>query len=352
MRDSDRHSIRGPFPRLSAVEQSRSRRLLNMTLAVLIMVSGSVALSPVSAAAQRAPSSPLVSSGAGATSHVPSTGAADPEGRVKMRRPVTPSASVANAFEPFGGTSCTSSSSCMAVGTYWPIDGNSSGMADAWNGASWSTHDPTTYLGGGMFGVLACISANACTAVGVAAPSELAFGWNGSSWATESTPSLPAGGEFDGISCPSSTSCVAVGEDFGYHPQHPIAMAWNGTSWTLQTVPSPSDPNGILSLSLVASRAARPRLARRWVRIRMEIAVPPSHLLSSGAEVLGLCSRFPFLMARSTLRSAVYPAALPRPAQPSATIGATLRPTTRRSLTCGMAVRGRFNQVPTRQVQC
>jgi hypothetical protein len=137
--------------------------------------------------------------------------------------------------------SCTSSSSCMAVGAKETASFHISTVSERWNGHTWSLV-PTPHLPGhpsSIFWGVDCTSAHNCWGVGSyvtdASQGEthtLFEHYNGSTWSvvTSSNP-------FDStvlykVSCASPTSCLAVGdyveEPFGYA----YAEHWNGTAWT------------------------------------------------------------------------------------------------------------------------
>src|SRR5439155_11602795 len=105
----------------------------------------------------------------------------------------TPNPSGATAGALYG-TSCPSSTSCIAVG-YAVSNGVRMTLAESWNGSSWSiqaTPNPTGAKQSTLFGV-ACTSATQCIAVGnyinsAGAWFTLAESWNGSAWSIQSTP--------------------------------------------------------------------------------------------------------------------------------------------------------------------
>lgn len=149
------------------------------------------------------------------------------------------------------GTSCTSSSFCVAVGEY------EKGLALAahWNGSKWSvvsTPQPHLNEQDELAGV-SCTSSTACTAVGSGpwGGETVAFRWNGSSWSTQTTPNPGTlQNVLDGVSCTSSTHCVAVGhKESTAGSATTLAMTWNGTRWSTQTTPNPA---GALSSSAMA----------------------------------------------------------------------------------------------------
>ena len=144
--------------------------------------------------------------------------------------------------------SCTSSTSCEAVGS-----DNTGTWAEVWNGTSWTIQNIATPAGGRnpFVGGVDCTAANACTAVGdfingsnKAVP--LAERWNGSNWSVQNVPA-PSGSasEFSSVSCSttqSSGGCNAVGFVTKNGISLPMAENWNGSTWAVRPVPSP-DPN-------------------------------------------------------------------------------------------------------------
>ncbi len=157
----------------------------------------------------------------------------------------------------FSGVSCSTASSCMAVGPAIPIrDGP---VTEAWNGTSWSTPPSPPYVGLGNDGVLSGVSCTGviCMAVGHAynynqgpaddAPlGDLWNGglWNGSGWTLQTIP-VPAGANtsaLSSVSCPTTTDCFAVGYE---GLSDPLAENWNGTAWTVQTTPGTGALTGV-----------------------------------------------------------------------------------------------------------
>jgi hypothetical protein len=122
--------------------------------------------------------------------------------------------------------SCPARGSCEAVGNYFS---NSTfqqlTLAEAWNGTAWSvqpTPNPAASLSSSLLGV-SCTSASSCTAVGqyLASVSNLTLAevWNGTAWRLRSTPNHPWAGQniLNGVSCGASQNCTAAGvtDDFG-----------------------------------------------------------------------------------------------------------------------------------------
>jgi hypothetical protein len=120
--------------------------------------------------------------------------------------------------------SCTSASSCVAVGTAYISDavGNQT-LVESWDGTSWSvvpSPNPNSGPDNELVSV-SCISASRCTAVGRSAtqpvpidqPYEsLVETWDGTSWSIVSSPDPYSGDNYlFGVSCTSQTFCMAAG---------------------------------------------------------------------------------------------------------------------------------------------
>jgi len=172
------------------------------------------------------------------------------------------------AFLPSGGSngylnaiSCTSSTSCVAVGYY---ENSSSGdyvpLAETLSNGIWSapsSQQPPTPSGGsnGYLNAISCTSSS-CVAVGYYENSSsgdyvpLAESLSKSGWILDTLAFLPSGGSngyLNAISCTSSTSCVAV----GYYEKSssdnvPLAESLSGTTWSAPSEQPPL-PSGVTS---------------------------------------------------------------------------------------------------------
>lgn len=172
------------------------------------------------------------------------------------------------------GVSCSSATSCTAVGTSTTSSGMGVTLAEHWNGTRWSvqpTPNPAPGIQAAFDGV-SCPSATACTAVGsyinntqTGGVGTLAEAWNGTRWAIQPTPN-PTGAtqsRLQGVSCPSATSCTAVGSHFASglgKPTLTLAEHWNGTRWAVQPTPNPTGTtltllNGVSCSSATACTA-------------------------------------------------------------------------------------------------
>lgn len=109
---------------------------------------------------------------------------------------------VVSGHNGFTGISCVAGRKCIVVGGTTPA-------AFELAGTKWHRIPPTQM--NGAFGQLACASANACWAIGLATLSKpAAWQWDGSTWTATAAPARgPA--ELSGIACLSATRCLAVG---------------------------------------------------------------------------------------------------------------------------------------------
>ncbi len=162
--------------------------------------------------------------------------------------------------------SCSSAKACTAVGSYGERAGGST-LAERWNGKKWalqSTPNPVTGTDGSELLGVSCSSATSCTAVGDSAISgsksdTLVEHWNGSKWALQATPKHPDGNESEltGVSCPSARACTAVGNSGNVSRTVTLAEHWNGVKWVVQPTPNPAGSQGseLAGVSCPSARA-------------------------------------------------------------------------------------------------
>jgi hypothetical protein len=138
------------------------------------------------------------------------------------------------------GDSCTSASFCAAVGEYRDATGAQWPLAELWNGSNWSVSavPPRNPGTGEQLNGVSCTSPSSCVAVGTYTLGNdfepISEIWNGSTWKLM-TPPLPAvanGGFLSGVSCGSSTRCIAVGDYAAGSTVDPLSDIWNGTKWS------------------------------------------------------------------------------------------------------------------------
>ena len=154
---------------------------------------------------------------------------------------ITPSPNRGAGANELTGVACTSSTFCMAVGSYTASAGVREGLIESWNGANWSM-SPMPNEVAGTFSAIACTSPMFCMAVGTYnSGSTLAETWNGDMWSvTPAGPSLSnVGYGFNSVSCTTPSFCMAVGY-YNFVPAFPPGITvpntmtehWNGSNWT------------------------------------------------------------------------------------------------------------------------
>ncbi|MBO0823179.1 MAG: hypothetical protein J2P27_04885 [Actinobacteria bacterium] len=150
-------------------------------------------------------------------------------------------------FTSLAAVSCTSGSFCEAAGgsqvssTAPPVKA----LAETWNGSSWAIQSAVAPRSAttNTLSSVSCVSATFCEAVGLRFNTSgndvgLAEKWNGTSWTIQAVPNptsqfAPTSGDLLGVSCVSPSFCEAVGAG----ANGAYAEMWDGTSWSLQTRP-------------------------------------------------------------------------------------------------------------------
>jgi hypothetical protein len=166
--------------------------------------------------------------------------------------PLTPGGTALNTV------SCTSTSACMAAGFFGFNDGTGTQLtlSEQWNGTKWQIRTTPTPGNSGSFGGVACTSPAACIAVGTHERPNvfevtLAEQWNGTGWKVLASPNPRGFGVagMGGVSCPAAAACMGVGSwtDPTGESSFNLAEAWNGTSWAILRTPSPGSTNNELS---------------------------------------------------------------------------------------------------------
>jgi hypothetical protein len=162
---------------------------------------------------------------------------------------IQPSPNQMFASSGLGSVSCVSASACTAVGLANDQKGNSAALAEGWNGSSWSVLPSPNLpsINGNVLTGIACSAATACTAVGSfpnktnGADQTLAERWDGTRWSVQPTPNPDfVLNDLMAVSCPSATSCTAVGWYVNHDHGHDFTVAeqWDGTTWKMQPTPN------------------------------------------------------------------------------------------------------------------
>ena len=130
------------------------------------------------------------------------------------------------------GVSCSSTSVCVAVGSYSATaaearEGIGHPLIETWSRGTWRVlpNVPTSPAGFGSLSSISCPRTSQCTAIGGSSPSPqgsrdsgnpISYQLSNGRWSSSQSFSLPSGTSaqdlsFRGVSCMNSTSCVAVG---------------------------------------------------------------------------------------------------------------------------------------------
>jgi hypothetical protein len=151
--------------------------------------------------------------------------------------------------EGLGSITCLNVNFCVAVGAT-----GTSTFIEAWNGTSWSVMpSPNQGTSGSYLTGVSCSSSTSCVAVGqyqmtddgLTASQNLAESWNGTNWSITQTAPFDDGSVLLGVSCVNSSNCTAVGfsaDDSGPEAEnYTLAESWNGVSWSVVETPNPGN---------------------------------------------------------------------------------------------------------------
>jgi hypothetical protein len=168
-----------------------------------------------------------------------------------------------SGYNVLAGVACPTAADCVAVGFDYDINKQLLvTLAEWWNGSSWSAqHTPSRSGANSYLEAISCTSTTSCTAVGYSLDSAgvertLAERWDGSSWSIQTTPNRSGmqNSVLRSVSCASASACTAVGRsDNGGGASVTLAEAWNGSTWTLQTTTNPNGNGELMSASCTAA---------------------------------------------------------------------------------------------------
>jgi hypothetical protein len=139
-------------------------------------------------------------------------------------------------------TSCVTRRWCLAVGAL----GNRP-FALQWTGGTWIRVTAPLAVGRDSEATsVSCVWARWCTAIVSSSDSAASIDemWNGVDWRLLPVPSAPGSSEeLAAVTCRTTNACEITGIEF--EPTNSIlAASWNGTSWTGQSVSTPSGQAG------------------------------------------------------------------------------------------------------------
>ena len=158
---------------------------------------------------------------------------------------ITPTPNPPGATGVLRAVSCTTTNACTAVGTSASFGHPLQALAERWNGARWTIQptNPAFSSTNTLFNGVSCTSASSCLAVGQVSGFAVSELWNGKTW--NLTPALLKPGPalsstLNSVSCTSASDCMAVGSyTDSASIQHTLAYLWNGSFWVLQTTQDP-----------------------------------------------------------------------------------------------------------------
>ena len=167
------------------------------------------------------------------------------------------------SYAEVNSTSCVTPTFCVAGGFYADSAGRYQSFVATWNGSTWSDQEiAATLNAGGSSEVysVSCSSSTFCVAGGSYEDSASHFQsfvstWNGSTWSDqEIASSLNLGGNSaaKSVTCSSSTFCVAG----GYYYDTPgtsqsFVATWNGGTWSVQEIAAALNVGGNSLVSTV-----------------------------------------------------------------------------------------------------
>jgi hypothetical protein len=190
---------------------------------------------------------------------------------------IVASAPSGQSYDQLNSVTCTSPSSCWAVGSagavqqnpgflpIYPAAAGNQGLVEHWDGISWSVVPSVAAPSpdGSYLTAVTCVSTADCWASGSttdstgSANTTLMEHWNGSGWSTVPSANPPdqPGDILSGVTCLDADTCWAVGASNtntggGGGPQFDAFIeAWDGVTWSIQ--PSPN----VTAASLLGSVA-------------------------------------------------------------------------------------------------
>jgi hypothetical protein len=147
------------------------------------------------------------------------------------------------------GVACSSSTACVAVGSYTTTAGVELPLTELWNGKKWLVQTTPTPVGTETARIngVTCANSESCMATGWyesgGARRTLVERWTGAIWQMLATPN-PAGSlksSLNGVGCSAAFACTAVGSsETAGHSIVTLAESWNGSEWRMQVTPNGS----------------------------------------------------------------------------------------------------------------
>jgi hypothetical protein len=200
------------------------------------------------------------------------------------------------AVAPLAGTlhgiSCPDPARCVAVGH--PATESAAATAEMWDSGTWSVLPMQAVPGAvkASLSAVSCTSGTSCMAVGSYASSApgnsvlpLAETWDGTNWQVLTTPSLgSAAGELNGIWCTGGSGCIAVGSEHTASSLSPLIERWDGKSWSVLTAAIPAGAGSLASVSCASATSCMAvgstgsssgTLTERWDGVAWKLIAAP-----------------------------------------------------------------------------
>jgi hypothetical protein len=160
---------------------------------------------------------------------------------------VTPQNTVSSESIQLEGISCTGATHCLAVGNYYNGASLMRTFDETWTGTALlgKPKNPTPPRAAQLIGD-ACTSSSHCLAVGdqpisAAHTKTLAERWNGSTWTILHTPAVGSSHDLEllAVSCAGPSDCFAVGFNARTPHLRSLIERWNGHHWKVVASPNP-----------------------------------------------------------------------------------------------------------------
>jgi hypothetical protein len=140
----------------------------------------------------------------------------------------------------FSTVSCSSPVFCAAGGSAVGSSGVRTPLLATWNGTTWAVDSsPRGTRGSGYINGVSCSSSRSCMGVGSFGSASLVEHWNGSVWTPQRAPKPTSATKaaLTGVSCSTARTCRAVGFRSVGHSSETLAMSWNGVRWSISPTP-------------------------------------------------------------------------------------------------------------------
>ena len=229
--------------------------------------------------------------------------------------------------------SCTSDTSCTAVGNILVADSRWMALAQYWDGSTWSPQPIPSARGDDFLTGVSCSGSNFCLAVGYRndgiGARVMAERWNGSRWIVMKTPSARHSRQkLRSVSCISPTACTAVGSS----GNQGLAERWNGERWRIQKLISPgrgkyvqlsdvSCPSAKICTAVGEyrkGRASRWTVAERWSHRHWSLQHPQNPRETSRSALGGVDCPTPMVCTAVGEWGTIQPRSQPTPRDPLA----------------------------------